>query len=197
MALTAPPQRRLWTRQEYHRAAEVGIFRPDERLELLEGEVICKVSPQSSPHASAILLSAEALRLAFGTDFHVREEKPLVLSDLSEPEPDIVVVRGTIRATPDHPTPANAVLVMEVSVSTLEFDQGEKAAAYAQAGIAEYWLLNLPQRRLEIRRDPEQISEDTFHYRSLSLHTPEETVSPLASPTSPIPVADLLPTITP
>src|SRR5579871_2515186 len=98
--MAASPSRRLWTRAEYHRAAELGLFGPTERLELLEGEVFTKMSPQSNQHAWSISLAAEMLRTVFGAGFHIREEKPLVLSDLSEPEPDIVVVRGALRDTP-------------------------------------------------------------------------------------------------
>jgi Uma2 family endonuclease len=189
------PRTRRWTREEYHRAAESGIFRPEERLELLEGEILEKMSPQSSPHASGILLSAEALRDAFGRGFHVREEKPIVLSDLSEPEPDIAVVRGTSRDTPKHPTPANTALVMEVSASTLAFDQGEKAAAYACSGIADYWILNLRQRHLEVRRDPGLMTDNRYGYRTLLIFTPGMEASPLAAPEAKIAVDDLLPMI--
>ncbi len=191
--MAAIPSKRLWTRAEYHRAAELGLFGPTERLELLEGEVITKVSPQSDPHASGITLSAEVLRTAFGVGFHVREEKPLVLSDLSEPEPDIVVVRGSARNNPRHPTPANAVLVMEVAESTIRFDQGEKATTYARAGIADYWILNLRQRQLEVRRDPGLLGSGEQGYRSLQIVTPEEEIAPLAAPDQAIRAADLLP----
>src|SRR5579862_8450156 len=73
--MVAEPHRRRWTRDEYHFAADTGLFRPTERLELLEGEVIEKVSPQSRRHAWAVSRSAQALRDAFGSGFHVREEK--------------------------------------------------------------------------------------------------------------------------
>lgn len=186
------PQKRLWTREEYHRAAELGLFRPDERLELIEGEVYVKVSPQDDPHAWHIALAAEAFRDAFGAGFHVREEKPLVLPDQTEPEPDIVVVRGPLRASRRHPTPQEAVLVMEVSDSTLEFDQGRKAALYAQVGIPDYWVLDLRHRVLEVRRDPAQIG-DRYDYRTLQTFMPGMEVSPLAMPQAVIRVDDLLP----
>lgn len=153
------------------------------------------MSPQSNPHASGIVLSAEALREALGPAFHVREEKPIILSDSSEPEPDIVVVRGRPRALRSHPTLENIALVMEVSAATLEFDQGGKAAAYARAGIEEYWVLNLRQRRLEVRRDPGLVGTDEVAYRTLLLFTPGMTVSILAAPSVQIAVDDLLPDI--
>jgi Uma2 family endonuclease len=189
------PARWLWTRARYHQAGELGLFHPGERVELLEGEVFYKVSPQSDPHASAIVLTADALRAALGQGFHVREEKPMVLSDLTEPEPDVVVVRGTARNTPNHPTPANAVLVIEVSFSTLTFDRTEKAAAYARSGIADYWILNLRARQLEVRRDPGPMNNGEHSYRSLQILLENGEVSPLATPDVVVRVADLLPSL--
>jgi Uma2 family endonuclease len=173
--------------------AELGLFRPDERLELLEGEVIEKVSPQGEPHVFGVMFSADTLRRTFGAQFHVREEKSMVLSDLSEPEPDVVVVRGTSRMARHHPMPADAVLVMEVSDTTLAFDQGDKAAAYARAGVVEYWILDLRRRRLEVRRDPGLVGENEYGYRTLHLVTSEGAIAPLELPDVPVRVADLLP----
>src|SRR5256885_1487080 len=77
MVASEQPSLRLWTRDEYHRAAETGIFRPDERLELLDGKIVCKVRPQSVSHAVATGLSADVFRDAFDAGYHIREEKPM------------------------------------------------------------------------------------------------------------------------
>src|SRR5438445_8736808 len=94
----APPDRgvrsRRWTRKEYYRAAELGLFRPDERLELLDGEIVRKMT-QKPPHASVVARAAEILAQAFGPGIHVRPQLPLILNNWSEPEPDAVVVPGT------------------------------------------------------------------------------------------------------
>jgi Uma2 family endonuclease len=193
MIASVRPQTRLWTRDEYHRAADLGLFGPEERLELLEGEIIRKVCPQSMPHASAIVLTAEILRDVFGSGYHIREEKPIVLTDLSEPEPDIFVVCGTARQSPGHPTPATAALVIEVSETTLAFDRAEKADAYARSGIANYWILNLRGRCLEVRRDPGPTGEGEYGYRLLQIIAADGTVAPLAQPESGIAVAEMLP----
>lgn len=173
----------------------MGLFHPNERLELIEGEIIKKVSPQSRPHAFAIARTAEIMRNTFNRAFHIREEKPIVLNDMTEPEPDIVVVRGTLLATPDHPTPANAVLVIEVSLSTLTFDRTEKAASYARSGIEDYWVLNLRARQLEVRRDPGPMNDGEHGYRFLQIVLENGAVSPLAAPEATIRVADLLPSL--
>src|SRR5690349_5616820 len=83
---------RRWTRAEYERAAALGLFRPGERLELLDGEILQKMSPQNPPHTYSILRSDRALSDAFGPGHHVRQQMPLILNGRSEPEPDIVVV---------------------------------------------------------------------------------------------------------
>jgi Uma2 family endonuclease len=173
--------------------ADAGIFAPGERVELIEGEIIA-MTPQKSPHATAIWLAQEALRLAFGAGFHVRSQLPLTLGPDSEPEPDAAVVRGTAREYVDgHPT--TAILVVEVADTTLEFDRGRKAAMYARAGIPEYWIVNLPDRVLEVHRDlgplPDRPAE--HGYRSTRRTGSSDAVAPLSSPTAHVRVADLLP----
>jgi Uma2 family endonuclease len=182
-------RRRRWTRDEYYRAAEVGVFRPDERLELLDGEILEKLSPQNPPHATALIKGARVLDDAFGRGHCTRQQLPLALNDESEPEPDLLVVPGTPDDYVDeHPGPADARLLVEIADTTLRLDRGRKREAYARAGIPEYWILNLPKRQLEVCRDPFQT-----RYRSVTTHGEDEQVTPLASPGSMIRVADLLP----
>jgi Uma2 family endonuclease len=190
---TAPPDKgirpRRWTREEYYRAADLGLFRPEERLELLDGEIIAKVSPQKSPHATAVILAAQRLGDAFGPTHHARQQMPLILNDLSEPEPDGVVAVGTpVDYLASHPKASDAGLVVEVSDTTLRYDRGRKRSAYARAGVMEYWILNLPQRQLEVHRDP-----SGERYRSVAVYGEHEVVTPLGAPQSTVPVSDLLP----
>ncbi len=197
MLISERPPNRLWTCEEYHRAAEFGLFGPEERLELLNGEIIQKVSPQGKSHSVAVALIAETLRAIFRQGYYVREEKPLTLTDSSEPEPDLVVMRGSLRDVPAHPTPQTTALVVEVSDSTLEFDQNEKAIAYARAGISEYWIVNLRARRLEVRRDPGPMDAETWGYRSLQIIVDSNEITTLEKPHDKIALVDLLPTLPP
>ncbi len=192
---TPAPTRWLWTREKYYQAAEAGVFGPEERLELIEGEVFYKVSPQSTPHAVSIGRSGRIMRQAFGEEeFRISEEKPIVLNDLTEPEPDIVVARGGWEQQANvHPTPADIVLLIEVSVSTLKFDQTVKAEVYARAGIVDYWLLNIPAHQLEVRRDPGLLEGGTIGYRSVQIVLRDGQISPLAAQDTVIHVADMLP----
>lgn len=192
MRVTAP-QVRLWTREEYYRMAEAGIFAPDERVELIEGEIVA-MAAQGSLHATAVQLAPEALRVAFGGGFQVRSQLPLSLGAHSEPEPDAAVVPGAPRDYADaHPT--MALLVVEVADETLAFDRGRKASLYAKAGIPEYWVLNLPERVLKVHRDPGPLPgrPSEYGYRSVRRFAPPESVTPLAPATGSVRMADLLP----
>lgn len=186
---------RHWTRQEYYRAAEQGIFRPDERLELIRGEIIRKMSPQGRPHARTINRIVKALEAIFVSGCHVASQQPLYVSEESEPEPDVAVIKGESEDYEEHPTPADVLLIVEVSDSTVRFDRHEKAALYAEVGIMEYWIVNVQARILEVYRDPAPITAASYGY-GYATHTDYiETamVTPLAAPQSTVRVSELLP----
>src|SRR2546428_476430 len=112
---------RRWTRKEYDRLIEIGVFRADEPLELLGGELVVG-EPQSSAHHTATGLVEDALRAALGPGWLVRSQGPLALDEESEPEPDIALVPGSRRDySAKHP--ARPVLVVEVALSSLQFDR--------------------------------------------------------------------------
>ena len=175
-----------WSRAEYDRAVEAGVFEADARAELLEGNVLA-MNPQGSRHATGVELAGEALRKAFGNRCRVRMQLPLAAGADSEPEPDAAVVEGGIR---DHldAHPGSALLVLEVADDSVRRDRTLKQRVYARCGIPEYWLVALPDRRLEVFRDP---TDDG--YRTVSLHRAGDAVAPLARPLAPIAVDDLLP----
>jgi Uma2 family endonuclease len=174
------------SRAEYDRAVEAGVFAPDARLELIDGEILT-VTPQGSRHSTGVGLVSEALRAAFGAGFHVRVQFPLAADDYSEPEPDVAVVAGGIRDYRDaHPT--TALLVVEVSDDSLHRDRTAKQRLYARCGIPEYWVLALPDDRLQVYRDPHAGGYDT-----MTTHGAGERVAPLARPGAEIAVEDLLP----
>ena len=182
---------RFWTTAEYYRMGELGLF-DDERVELLDGG-IWTLPPQKTPHFSAVEAAAEALLAAFGPGFTARRHGPLTLEDGTEPEPDVFVVPGSWRDyTQAHPTPSEACLLVEVSDATLQKDRSTKRDDYARFGIADYWIINLVHRQLEVHRDPAQLANG-FGYKTLLTLFDGDTIAPLSAPSSPIAVADLFP----
>jgi Uma2 family endonuclease len=171
----------------------MGLFGPEERLELIEGEILYKM-PMNSPHATALRRCEKRLTLVFAESYDVRGQLPIALDVRSEPEPDLAVVVGS----PDdyakaHPT--TAVLILEISDTTLAYDRSKKAALYARAGIADYWIINLLERLLEVHRQPAPIRGKPLGHGYQSIVRLDDTqfVSPLAAPESRIAVVDLLP----
>jgi len=167
----------------------------DKRVELIDGEVI-EMPAQKDYHGAATTLTMDALRTAFGRGFWIRNQMSLDLSPYSVPDPDLAVVSGSPQGvTATTPTPTSALLIVEVSESTLGYDRNHKAHLYAAAGIAEYWIVNLVQRQLEVYRAP--IADSTqpfgFRYGTRTILDPVDVVSPLAAPQAQITVADLLP----
>jgi Putative restriction endonuclease len=188
-----PVQIRQWTRAEYGRLIEIGVFDLGERVELLGGEILV-AEPQSSPHYTAIGLVEDALELAFGPGWLVRTQGPIALDDRSEPEPDVAAVRGTVRDY-GRQHPARAALIVEVAEVSLALDRAHKGSLYARAGVEDYWVLNLVERVLEVYRQPVVDALAPFGWRYASRQTlgPDAHITPLAAPNARVPISDLLP----
>jgi Uma2 family endonuclease len=146
------PMRRS-TVDEYHRMIGAGVFAEDERFELLEGWIVSKMT-RNPPHDVAIAIIPESLRALLPTGWHIRAQSAITTPD-SEPDPDIVIVRGAFRDyLSRHPNPSDIVLVVEVSDSTLAQDREIKGRLYARAGIPVYWIVNLVDWVVEVYTDP-------------------------------------------
>jgi Uma2 family endonuclease len=190
---TSPVRTKRWTRLEYERLIDLGAFAPDERLELLAGQLGVR-EPQGRPHATGIRLAAHALRAVFGPDWNIEAQLPVALDEQSEPEPDITVVTGGPRDyIASHPS--RPELVVEVALASLALDRGEKASLYARAGVADYWIVNLVDNVLEVYREPVADPHGAHGWRYASTVTLRrgDSVTPLARPDCAIPIADLLP----
>lgn len=194
MIKTPPPpspaaervQPRRWTRQEFKQLASLGFFEPDERLELVDGEIY-HITPQSSWHATAITKVTRFVNRVFQQGYVVRVQTPLSLADDSSPEPDVAVIAGEIDDYRDaHPT--TALLVVEVADTSLAHDRERKRRVYARAGIPEYWLVNLNDYRLEIFRNP---AEDDYQYHLIL--GPAESIAPRTHPGHTVTVGELFP----
>jgi Uma2 family endonuclease len=140
--------------EEYYRMARAGVFAEDEHVELLEGDIHC-VKPQGARHMRAIRRLHRHIVPLLGEEFSLRIQGPLTLSEDSEPEPDLAVVRAEDEASDERP-PATALLVIEVSgSSSLARDRGVKAQLYARAHISEYWIVNLRRKTVEVYTEPD------------------------------------------
>jgi Uma2 family endonuclease len=183
-----------WTVQKYDRATAMGLF-DRQRVELIEGRII-RMPPQMEPHAAAICLGAAALAKAFGQAYFIRNQLPIHLGKWSKPEPDLAVVTEEPNYYVLNGAPTQAALVVEVSEKTLTLDQTRKAAIYAEHGIADYWIINLVHRRLEVYRRPvsKRVGRKTkFSYADIKAYALDEFVMPLALTKVKIRVGELFP----
>ena len=154
--MTAVPafSRRRFTVQQYERMVEAGVIRPDERVELLDGEVV-EMPPIGPPHASRVDRCSNHLWRAFGRDVIIRVQSPLHLSDLSMPEPDITVLRHRDDFYGSrHPTVADVLLLVEVGDTSARFDREVKLPLYAAASVGEVWLLDVGAGAISVFREP-------------------------------------------
>jgi Uma2 family endonuclease len=161
---------------EYHRLAEFGFFAPDERVQLIRGEII-QMAAKGTPHSFCNSRVFGELYKMMGERAIVRGQEPIILTDDSEPEPDVVIARNRADHYLDsHPEPADILLVIEVSDSTLKYDRETKLSLYAESGIANYWIFNLVDNQLEMHGEPYQKRQGDFNYRSQRVALPNETV---------------------
>lgn len=148
------PVRHRFTADQYERMAEVGVLRPEDHVELIEGEII-RMAPMGDPHALCVSRLLNRLPRLLPDSVHLRVQCPVRLSDTTEPEPDLVVVGMPVEECLRHPRPEDIRLVIEVAGSSLPFDRRLKLPLYARAGIPEVWIVNLGAGRIEIGRRPE------------------------------------------
>lgn len=193
VALPPGPMRKRWTREEYHRLATEGWFQ-NQRVELIDGEVI-EMSPQSPEHYLAIERVRRCLEKIFGSEYWVRSQGPVTNGEISEPEPDLCVVKGTPEDYTQHPR--EALLVIEVSKTSLKFDSTTKLSLYASMGVPDYWVLDLENRQLLVHRQPRVDGKARFGYtyQQTETITVDGQVTPLESPATHIAVADMLPPV--
>ena len=145
---------KLYTVQDYHKMAEVGIIQPSDRVELLNGKIF-KMSPISSQHSSHVKSIAKYFIQLLNDLAVVGIQDPVIMSNISEPEPDISILKPNDSFYHDtHPTAKDTYLLIEVSLATLKIDRTIKLPIYAAAGVTEYWIVNLEENVIEIYKNP-------------------------------------------
>jgi len=178
---------RLLTVQDYHCMAEAGIFHPEERVELIEGQIF-QMAAKGTAHEAAITRTERLLRNRLGEQVLLRLQSPVQLNNYSEPEPDIAVVAPNPLDYEDHhPTPSEVFLLVEVADTSLKHDREVKAPVYARSGIVDYWVLDVNERKLHVYRLP-----SSQGYQSEMILAEDVTISPLAFPDCTIAVREML-----
>ena len=185
------PAVKAWTVPEFHQMGELGWFE-GRRAMLIRG-VILEDDAMNPPHAIAGTKTEDLIREYFGRGWHVRVQKPLVLGQTTDPEPDVAVVIGRPGDYTAHPTMAE--LIVEISDTSLRYDTTEKMSLYAAALIREYWVLDINGRQLLVHREPVADATAIFGFRYASIQTfaATDSISSLAQPSATVRVADLLP----
>ena len=183
-----PPHRRRFTVAEYDRMGEMSVFAPDARTELIAGEIFA-MAAIGYRHAAHVMLLDDLLGKHFGETAAISSQNPLHLSKRSEPQPDVMVLRQRAdRYLTALPTPADVLLLVEVSDTTLLFDRRQKLPLYARAAIPEVWIVNLVKDTLEICTEPVGGA-----YRTRRVAQRGETVGLIALPGVTLAVDDILP----
>ncbi len=176
----APPEirRRAITVQEFFRMAETGILQPDERIELIEGEMVQKMSPIGRRHHWIVTLLDRILRIQLGGKYPVSIQGPLHLGETTYVEPDIVIAKEfPASLSAPSPGPRDVLLLIEVADSSLAYDRDVKLPLYARAGIGEVWIVDAAAQTLTVHRDPSPKG-----YSTSAVFNRESKVTALAIP---------------
>jgi Uma2 family endonuclease len=177
MAVEVEVPRRLFTVEEYHRMAEAGVLGADERVELIEGEII-QMAPIGPRHAGCVINATRLFITRLGDRAVVSPQNPVVIRPRSEPQPDLLLLRSRIVSySRELPAAQDVLLAVEVADTTVRFDRLVKARLYARAGIQEFWLCLAMDGAIEVCRAPAADG-----YTSVTLYGPGQMVSPLAFP---------------
>jgi len=165
-----------FTIAEYDRLAELGFFVGNERVELIQGEIIQMAAKGTRHSVCETFLIRELIKLLEDRAL-VRGQQPIIIPDFSEPEPDLTIVRNVNDSyLSTHPHPSDVLLLIEISDSSLKYDQEEKLSVYAEAGISDYWIFNLVDNFLECYSEPYQNLQGKCGYRRKLIFLPNESV---------------------
>lgn len=167
--------RRHFTLEEYHRLGELGFFGEEERIELIRGEII-QMPTKKPPHSVCNTILWQELYKLIGGQATLRVQEPIILPADSEPQPDLAIVHNQENNyLSSHPYPEDILLVIEIADSTLKYDQETKLRLYAEAGISDYWIVNLVDNQLETYSQAYQENNGRFNYRLKRIYLPNES----------------------
>jgi len=185
--MTASTLKRLFTIEEYYQMGRSGIFTEDDRVELIEGEIV-QMTPIGNPHAGCVRWLSRFFHRLLDDRFIIDAQNLLRLSGYSEPQPDIVLLKPCLdcyRST--HPVPDDVFLLIDVADSSLGYDKNVKIPLYAKHNIVECWLVNLQDKNIEVYRQPSENG-----YRQIQTFSPGQTLSTQAFPDILMKAGDIL-----
>jgi Uma2 family endonuclease len=186
MPKTLDVPKRLFTVEEYHRMAAAGVLREDDRVELIEGEIV-EMSPIGNAHAVVVKRLNRWFHRNTGDRTLVGVQDPIRVGDHSEPQPDVMLLRPQKDDyAGGHPGPEDVFLAVEVADTSLTYDHDIKIPFYARAGIAEAWLVDIPGKVIEVHRTP-----GPDGYADVRRVPAGQSVSPLSFPDATLPVDEL------
>jgi Uma2 family endonuclease len=185
--VTAAPTYRFSV-EEYFKLGEAGIFHEDDRVELLNGDIVI-MAPIGTRHLKAVRRLINVMARKYGHRCLVDAQNPLIIDGQSVPQPDIMLLRPEADARNSAPMPEDVLLLVEVADTSLLYDLHDKREAYARTGIAEYWLLDLTRNELHVFRNP-----DGPAYREELVVRKDEQIAPLAFADESVALNELLPT---
>lgn len=169
-------QAKRFTLDEYHKLAELGFFHEDSRIELIKGEII-QMAAKGKAHETCLRKLLKELPKLVDGRATLQCQAPITLPPNSEPEPDFAIVKNrSDDYFSAHPAPDDVLLVVEVSDSSIDYDQDVKLPLYAEAGISDYWIFNLADNQLECYSEPYQDNQGKYNYRNKRVELPNQTV---------------------
>lgn len=166
-----------FTIEDYHRLTELGFFQEDDRVELIRGEMI-EMAAKGMLHATVNRRLARELANIIGHGATLQGQDPIILSNYSEPEPDVVILKNKEDDyLSSHPHTEDIVLLIEISDSSLDYDQTTKLSVYAENNITDYWIFNLVDFCLECYSEPYQKLQGEFGYLRKLIYLPNQSVN--------------------
>ena len=185
--MSALPQRKIFTVSEYHKMIDAGVFVGNSDFELINGEIVKKMT-QGDYHISCVNKLTRLLGRIVSDDFILSVQNAVIIGDISEPEPDIALLKFQDDFySSGKPTAEDVLLLIEVSDSTVKYDRDTKLKMYAEAGVEEVWLVNLPRQILEVHSEPKK-----GKYKLTKKLAKNETVSPKNFPEIKLKISDIL-----
>ncbi len=144
----------FWNVEDYQRFIDHGILTDEDKVELLDGQVVNKM-PANPPHDWSMAILMRLIQRILTDDYLLRSQSGIQLNKTNRPEPDLAVIRWTAKSLiREHPGPSDVALVIEVSDSSLDRDRTSKGDIYAKSGIPEYWIVNVQERLIEVYSEP-------------------------------------------